>query len=164
MASLPHSPLAMSLIDRLVDEAPDLSFDAPRSRAEELRAVRESFRRQIEAILNTRRRCLSPPAALRALKGAIPNFGVTDFTGMPLATRERRQELARSLEQTIRTFEPRFRSVNLSLVQTRDPLDRVLRIRIEAIARIEQSSEPMVFETALDPATRTFSVTERDDV
>jgi type VI secretion system protein ImpF len=117
----------MSLLDRLIDEAPELSFDPPRSRTEELRAIRETFRRDIEAILNTRRRCLS-------------------------------------LEETIRTFEPRFRSVELSLVQARDPLDRVLRIRIEAVTQIEHALGPIVLETALDPATRTFSVMERDDV
>jgi len=162
--SLNPPPLRMSLLDRLIDEAPELSFDPPRSRAEELRAIRETFRRDIEAILNTRRRCLSPPPALRALKAALPYFGVPDLVGMLLATQRERVELLRSLEETIRTFEPRFHSVELSLVQARDPLDRVLRIRIEAVTQIEHALGPIVLETALDPATRTFSVTERDDV
>jgi type VI secretion system protein ImpF len=158
------SPLRMSLLDRLIDEAPDLSFDPPRSRTEELRVIRETFRRDIEAILNTRRRCLSPPAELRALKAALPYCGVSDLVGMSLATQQERASLLHSLEEAIRTFEPRFRSVELSLVQARDPLDRVLRIRIEAVTQIEQAHGPIVLETALDPATRTFSVTERDDV
>lgn len=162
--SLSPSPLRMSLLDRLIDEAPELSFDPPRNRTEELRAIRETFRRDIEAILNTRRRCLSPPTALRALKAALPYFGVPDLVGMSLATQQERVELLRSLEETIRTFEPRFRSVELSLVQARDPLDRVLRIRIEAVTQIEHALGPIVLETALDPATRTFSVMERDDV
>ena len=69
-----------------------------------------------------------------------------------------------ALEETIRLFEPRFRSVELSLISGRDQLDRVLRIRIEAVTQLEPSAGPIVFETALDPATRTFSVTERDNV
>jgi len=158
------SQLRMSLLDRLIDDAPDLSIDPPRSRSQELRAVRESFRRDIEAILNTRRRCRSPPAALRALRRALPNFGVADLVGMSLATHQQRVELVRSLEETIRMLEPRFRSVALSLVAGRDPLDRALRIRIEAVTQLQQSNEPIVLETTLDPATRTFSVTERDDV
>jgi type VI secretion system protein ImpF len=155
--------LRMSLLDRLIDEAPDLSVDPPRSRPDELRAIRESFRRDIEAILNTRRRCLSPPDALRAVRAALPYCGVSDFVGMSLATHQERIELVRSLEETIRVFEPRFRSVELSLIQGRDQLDRVLRIRIEAVTQLELANGPIVFETALDPATRTFTVTERDD-
>jgi type VI secretion system protein ImpF len=158
------APLSLSLLDRLIDEAPDLSFDPPRSRQDQLRAIRESFRRDVEAILNTRRLCRSPPAALRAVKSALPYFGVPDLVGMSLATQQERLELLRSLEETIRLFEPRFRSVELSLIDARDQLDRVLRIRIEAVTQLEPSADPSVFETALDPVTRTFSVMERDNV
>jgi type VI secretion system protein ImpF len=158
------SQLRMSLLDRLIDEAPDLPLDPPRSRSEQVAAIRASFRRDLEAILNTRRRCLTPPASLRALQSALPYYGVPDFIGMSLATQQERLALVRSLEETIRTFEPRFQSVELSLVQERDQVDRVLRIRIEAVTRLEQMGGPIVFETTLDPATRTFSVTERDDV
>jgi type VI secretion system protein ImpF len=155
-------PLRLSLLDRLIDEAPDLPFDPPRSRPDELRSIRESFRRDVEVILNTRRLCRSPPAALRAVKRALPYCGVADLVGVSLATQQERLELLRSLEQTIRLFEPRFRSVELSLIAGHDQLDRVLRIRIEAVTELEPSAAPIVFETALDPATRTFSVTERD--
>jgi type VI secretion system protein ImpF len=158
------APLRLSLLDRLIDEAPDLPFDPPRSRQDQLRSIRESFRRDVEVILNTRRLCRSPPAALRAVKSALPYCGVPDLVGMSLATQHERLELLRSLEETIRLFEPRFRSVELSLIAGRDQLDRVLRIRIEAVTQLEPSSGPIVFETALDPATRTFSVTERDNV
>ena len=158
------APLRLSLLDRLIDEAPDLQFDPPRSRQDQLRSIRESFRRDVEVILNTRRLCRSPPAALRAIKSALPYCGVPDLVGVSFATQQERLELLRSLEETIRLFEPRFRSVELSLIAGRDQLDRVLRIRIEAVTQLEPSPGPIVFETALDPATRTFSVTERDIV
>jgi type VI secretion system protein ImpF len=158
------APLRLSLLDRLIDEAPDLPFDPPRSRQDQLRSIRESFRRDVEVILNTRRLCRSPPAALRAIKSALPYCGVPDLVGVSLATQQERLELLRSLEEAIRLFEPRFRSVELSLIAGRDQLDRVLRIRIEAVTQLEPSPGPIVFETALDPATRTFSVTERDNV
>jgi type VI secretion system protein ImpF len=164
MSSLYPSQLRMSLLDRLIDEAPDLSLDPPRSRSEQVAAIHASFRRDLEAILNTRRRCVRPPASLKALQSSLPYYGVPDFVGMSLATPQERLALVRSLEETIRTFEPRFHAVELSLVQERDQLDRALRIRIEAVIRLEQVSGPIVFETTLDPATRTFSVTERDNV
>jgi type VI secretion system protein ImpF len=158
------APLRLSLLDRLTDEAPDLAFDPPRSRQDQLRNIRESFRRDVEVILNTRRLCRSPPAGLRAVRSALPYCGVPDLVGISLATQQEQLELLRSIEETIRMFEPRFRSVELSLIARRDQADRVLRIRIEAVTQLEPSPGPIVFETALDPATRTFSVTEHDNV
>jgi type VI secretion system protein ImpF len=162
MSRSPLPQFRMSLLDRLIDEAPDLSSDPPRSRSEQLRAIRASFRRDLEAILNTRRRHV-PPQASQVLQSALPSFGVPDFVGMSLATQKERLALVRSLEETIRRFEPRFESVELSLVKERVQSDRVLRIHIQAVTRLEQACVPIVFETALDPATRTFSVTEQED-
>jgi type VI secretion system protein ImpF len=93
----------------------------------------------------------------------LPNFGVTDLVGSAIATPEQRAELVRALEETIRIFEPRFRTVSLMLVKSRDPHDRALRFRIEATSKIDEWPEAIVFESKLDPATRSFSVAERTD-
>jgi len=131
--------------------------------SEMMRATRENIRRDLEAILNTRRLCVSTAPELAAIRTALPNFGVTDLVGSAIGTPEQRAELVRALEETIRIFEPRFRTVNLMLVKSRDPQDRALRFRIEATSRIEEWPEAIVFESKLDPATRSFSVAERSD-
>jgi type VI secretion system protein ImpF len=142
-----------SLLDRLIDDAPDRAIDPPIGQSEVMRATRENIRRDLEAILNTRRLCVTTAPELSAIRTALPNFGVTDLVGTAIGTPEQRAELVRTLEETIRIFEPRFRTVTLILVKSRDPHDRALRFRIEAI----------VFESKLDPATRSFSVAERAD-
>ncbi|KMO10690.1 type VI secretion system baseplate subunit TssE [Methylobacterium platani] len=159
--------LQPSLLDRLIDDEPQRVVDPPRSRAEELRRVREGFRRDLEALLNTRRLPTSPPPGLETLREALPHYGVEDFVGAPLATPEQRADLARALETTIKAFEPRFRAVRVSVLKGRDPLERLLRIRIEAVVLLSpdpaQAPEPVTFETALDPAIRSFSVESRHD-
>ncbi len=150
--------LQTSLLDRLIDDKPELSCDPPMTRTQEMIAIRDGFRRDLEALLNTRRMCRSPTSRYALLAESITAYGVEDFVGAPLATYEQRQELASAVEKTIQTFEPRFISVSVTMVKARDLHERRQTIRIEAIAKLEHGPEPVVFESALDPTTRSFRV------
>ncbi len=150
--------LQTSLLDRLIDEDPTVSRDPPLTRTQEMIAIRNGFRRDLEALLNTRRLCRTPPKEFDALATALPGYGVEDFVGAPLATLAQRQALVEAVEQTIRTFEPRFSSVKVSLIRSRDMEERRQAIRIEAVATLQHGPEPVVFESALDPTTRSFRV------
>ena len=150
--------LQISLLDRLIDEMPEVSRDPPMTRTQEMIAIRNGFRRDLEALLNTRRMCRTPAEESALLAEAITSYGVEDFVGAPLATFEQRQELASAVEKTIRTFEPRFTSVKVTMVKARELHERRQTIRIEAIAKLEHGPEPVVFESALDPTTRSFRV------
>jgi len=58
------------------------------------------------------------------------------------------------IEQTIRRFEPRLAQVRVVLVDAdNDTLESTLRLRIEALLRVEPAPEPIVFDTLVDPAT-----------
>ena len=150
--------LQTSLLDRLVDDAPDLTRDPPMTRTQEMMAIRAGFCRDLEALLNTRRLCRTPPKDYALLPGALPGYGVEDFVGAPLATIGQRQQLADSVEQAIRAFEPRFISVKVTLQKSRDRHERRQSIRIEAVARFDHGPEPVIFETALDPTSRLFEI------
>ncbi len=150
--------LHTSLLDRLIDDAPEVSRDPPMTRTQEMIAIRAGFRRDLEALLNTRRLCRTPEKDYGLLAEALTAYGVEDFVGAPLATFEQRQELATAVEKTIKTFEPRFTSVSVTLAKARDLHERRQTIRIEAVAKLEHGPEPVVFESALDPTTRSFRV------
>ena len=150
--------LRMSLLNRLIDDDPGRARDPILNRTEEMRAVRNGFRRDLEGLLNTRRLCRSPPAAYKELSNSILSYGIEDFIGAPLATYEQRQELVTAVEQTIADFEPRFTTVSVTLIKARDPAERQQTIRIEAIVQLEQGPEPLIFQTVLDPTTQTFRV------
>ena len=50
-------PLMPSLLDRLLDDEPNNNQDAPQARHQVLRELKQSVRRDLENLLNTRWRC-----------------------------------------------------------------------------------------------------------
>ncbi len=153
-----------SLLDRLLDAAPDLSVDPPRSRAAQMRDALESLRRDLESVLNTRRCPTSPPASLARLRRSLLTFGVGDFIGANLTTREQRAVFAAGLEEAIRDCEPRLRHLSVTVLDPREAAERVLRLRIEAMVVIDDSAVPVLFASSINPATLRFSVSEASHV
>jgi type VI secretion system protein ImpF len=151
-------PLLPSVLDRLVDDDPTSQKEAPRSQTQLLRDLKQSVRRDLENLLNTRRRIVGAPAGLADLERSLVTYGVPDITGLDLASAGRRAEFTRGIEEVIRKYEPRFTSVRVQLLDNTDQTDRTLRFRIDALLRAEPAPEPVVFDTSLEPATGTIEV------
>jgi type VI secretion system protein ImpF len=66
----------------------------------------------------------------------------------------------RTIEDTVRRFEPRFRSFEVTLLRNSEDLDRTLRFRIRAVLRADADGEPVTYDSRLDPALRAFVVTD----
>ena len=138
-----------SLLDRLLDDNPGVEKEAPITPQQSLRNLHQSVRRDLEALLNTRRRCDSYPMQLKELDKSLVNYGIPDFTGANLSTPESRSEFVRVIESVIRRYEPRFKSVRAMLLDNVEPLDRTLRFRIDAVVYAEPAPENLVFDSAL---------------
>jgi type VI secretion system protein ImpF len=151
-------PLAASLLDRLLDANPDLAVDPPKARGQYLREMRDAVRRDIENLLNTRQRCRGWPDGLGELQRSLVNYGIPDFTGMDLSADERRESFRATIETVLRDYEPRFASVAVTMLAGSDQLDRTLRFRIEALIYADPMPEPIIFDSYVDPATRSFAV------
>src|SRR5688500_14557195 len=102
----PDQPLVPSVLDRLLDDAPEVSREPARSRNQLLRELKQSVRRDLENLLNTRRRCLSLPPGLKELPASLVNYGLPDFSGNPAAAN--REAFAKLVEGVIRQYEPRL--------------------------------------------------------
>lgn len=139
------------LLDRLIDDAPDQERDPPMSAAESMSLLRQSVRRDLEALLNARRRWRSWPDSLTELKVSPVGFGIPDFAAGAFGDPKRRQELRAEIEETIRRFEPRFLSVRVHLIETRERLETTLRLRIDAVLHAEPAPEAITFDTLVDP-------------
>ena len=72
------------MLDRLLDHEPDVRREAPRSRNQVLRELKQSVRRDLENLLNTRVRCIPLPPELKELKQSLVNYGIPDLTGASL--------------------------------------------------------------------------------
>jgi type VI secretion system protein ImpF len=156
-------PLLPSVLDRLLDANPDQQRDPPKSRGQYLAELRYAVRRDLEALLNTRERCRSWPADQTELDDSLLAYGISDFTAASLGSDDQREAFRRDVEAVIRRSEPRFVSVDVILLDNAEPLDRTLRFRIEALMHADPAPEPVVFDSFLDPASRSVSVVSKSD-
>ena len=151
-------PLVPSILDRLIDEQPGLNQEPEKNRHQVMAGLRISVRRDLENLLNTRCRCMGWPAELTELQQSLVGYGIPDIAGQDLGAAFRRKRFLKEVEDIIRTFEPRFRKVRLIELDNPDSIDRTLRFRIEAVLDAYPAPEPIVFDSALEPVSKTFSV------
>lgn len=137
----------MPLFDRLVDRDPRLRHELRPTRTLDRRGLRESVRRELEQLFNTR--CPFPAHRLPIGPRTVLDYGVPDFTVFSARSFDDRVRLAELLRRTIEAFEPRLIDVQVSL----DPQpgdDLSLAGIIEAKLLTDTVPEPVSFETALD--------------
>lgn len=145
-----------SVLDRLLDAEPDVAQDAPSSLPEQIREMREAIRRDLEALLNTRRKPEAPPNGLSELKDALVSYGVDGIVAANLMTDESKVRLARAVERRIALFETRLQDVRVSLLKSGTAGDRALRMRIQATFRVNDAMPAISFESMIDPSTQRF--------
>ena len=155
-------PLLASVLERVLDERPDLRHDPVRNRAQTLLTLRNAVRRDLEALLNCRVRCISPPENLDELQVSLVEYGVPDFLSANAGSDEAREGFRRAVERAIRRFEPRFKTVKVELAEDPAQIDRSLRLRIHALMYAEPAPEHISFDMQHDPATNLFTVRRRD--
>jgi type VI secretion system protein ImpF len=146
-----------SVLDRLLDDSPQSAQGRPRTRSQQLGELRNAVRRDLEALLNSHRHCRSPPEAMTELSRSLLEYGVPDFLTTNAAAGGVREQFRAAVEDTVRRFEPRFKTVKVTLLDE-NPTDRTLRFHIEALMYAEPAPERVSFDSLLDPANRSFSV------
>jgi type VI secretion system protein ImpF len=151
-------PLMPSLLDRLIDRAPEAATEAWSASYHDLAEMRDAVRRDLENLLNTRRRELVWPAGTHEWNASVLAYGVPDVTGRHLGSASSRTAFLRSIEELIRRFEPRFKKIRVVPRSSSDALDRTLRFSVEAEVFAEPAPEPITFETVVEPVTRTMKV------
>ncbi len=154
----------LPLIERLMDDNPGAERDQPVGSVEALSILRASVRRDLEALLNARRRHRSWPAELGELASSTVGYGIPDFTAGAMSDPKRRDALRAEIEATIRRFEPRLATVKVSFADGADNLETTLQLRIDGLLHADPAPEPIAFDTTLDTTTTDVEVRNRDDV
>jgi type VI secretion system protein ImpF len=152
-----NAAIVPSLLDRLTvpESGPTVRHTGWNAALSQLKA---SLRRDLEALLNTRRRPGALGKDLPELARSSIRFGIPDFVAVNMGAQERQAAFGKALERVIRDYEPRLANVAVTLLPPARGQDRTLCFRIEAMIRIEPAPEPIIFESVLDPISRTFSV------
>ena len=151
----------LPLLDRLLDPDPATPRDPPVTPAMALETLRAAVRRDLEALLNARRRRWPLPITTPELAISPLGYGIPDATSGAYAMAHRREELAVEVERIIRRFEPRLLSVRVTLRESTDELDRTLRLKVDAVLRTDPIPEPISFETVIEAVSHEVRVTER---
>jgi type VI secretion system protein ImpF len=151
-------PLVPSLLDRLIDEQPEQPAETPRSQNQILAELRQTIRRDLENLLNTRCPHYSIPGRYPELEKSIVNYGIPDIVGLDLESEEVRSGFLERIEGLIRYFEPRFLEVRVVPLETEFTYDRSLKFRIEGRIQAYPAPEPIVFDSELEPSLGQFSI------
>jgi type VI secretion system lysozyme-like protein len=104
--------------------------------------LRESVRRELERLLNTRTPI--PASQLTARTRTVVDYGIPDFSMFTPGNPDDRQRLADFLAGTIEAFEPRLRNVRVRVEEVQGER-QLLRARLDADLRAETISEPISF-------------------
>ncbi len=147
-----------SVLDRLIDEDRGILADRVPTRAESIRRMMDTVRRDIELLLNTRRIAVEPSEGLPEVAASLYFYGMPDMTSVSRDSSSAKTRLARQVEETINAFEPRLEQVKVTLV----PSDRAqfgeVRFAVEALLRLDPTPERVTFDTVLEPGRGAVAV------
>jgi type VI secretion system protein ImpF len=150
--------LLPSLLDRLIDNDPQVSHEASRNRSQLLRDLKQAVRRDLENLLNTRIRCVPFRSEFKELRMSLVNYGIPDLTGLSLGGPKEREEFRRTIQSVIRQFEPRLKNLEVRIIAQPDTIERTIRFHIEAILEAEPAPEPIAFDSTVRLTTGSFDV------
>ena len=154
----PTTPPQLALFDRLLQGD---NIETDRSADSALRELRDSVRRDLEILFNTRPMHRPYAPWLSELQHSIVTFGLPSLQGQHLGSFAQKEQFRIYLENLIQRTETRFRELTVELIEQEGPLERTLRLQIQAVLETDSISEVVVFDTTVDPITGGFVVQER---
>src|SRR5262245_6130680 len=146
-----------SVLDRLIDDDPERLFEPSASRSKSIEDLKQSVRRDLEWLLNTRQTVGGVPAGLKELGHSLAAYGLPDFSTFTIKSPADQVRLQRILQLAIGTFEPRLDHVTVTLVPARYA-EQKLRLRIDGRLRVEPVPEPVTFDTVLQAVNDQYVV------
>jgi type VI secretion system protein ImpF len=161
--SLGETTITVSVLDRLIDLEPETRMENPPSRSQSSRILKNAVRRDLEWLLNTRRICDPPDEGLKEVNRSAYTYGLPDLSTLTMAATGDRNKLVRQILTTINMFEPRLANVRLVVVETPDSAKKDVRLRVEAMLRMDPVPEPISFDTVIELKSGNCHLTGGDD-
>lgn len=147
-----RNPYVESILDRLVDLAPEKRVDEIQTAEKTQRLIEEAVFRDLLHLLNTRYRATSCDERLTHVPTSIANYGIPDFTSSSYGAAEDPDMLLEQIRRAVRDFEPRLENIRVTRIST-DESDRSLSFQIDAVL-IGQGK--VTFESSLETPTGHF--------
>jgi len=145
----PEQTVTVSVIERLIDREPAVAAEPPLTRAQSVRHLKASLRRDLEWLLNTRRRPDAVETEFKELEQSLFNYGLPDISTMSWDSARDRSRLTRMIEKTIAMFEPRIKRLKVVAAEGAPGIKHVLRFQIEGLLDMDPAPEHISFDTVL---------------
>ena len=144
--------VTQSLLDRLSNTEP-----WPETRAASVSMYRESMKRDLEWLLNTRKPVMPELEGYPLTAASVLNFGLPDLHSFDGSAGREHNALTVALEKCIRIYEPRISQPHVYLTRT-DLLSRSLRFHIEGQIVYENMDEENKYDTVLEIISGEYEV------
>lgn len=155
-----QQPVLPSLLDRLLDDAPEDRHDAPKATPKLLADFKAGVRRDLENLLNTRLYRQDAIKPYHELPRSVANYGLPDFGTVLMDSPEHREQFRQIVQDTITRFEPRLQRVRVDVAQNGESHDRTLYLRITALLLVEPDPIPLLFDSRLRALDRVVKLRE----
>lgn len=146
------------LLDKLIDYEPDAKQEAQLTRSESLRQLRAAVKRDLEWLLNSIRTVEQVPDAYTELRKSLFYYGLADITSVTLESAQDEQQLLRSLETAITTFEPRLTRVHVITYEPVTKKKPAIQFYVEALLMVDPAPERISFDTVLEISKGSYQV------
>lgn len=150
--------MQLSLIDRLSGNG--LNDQRSYSPSRQFDILKSLICRDMTALLNTKRAEYFDTRYEQAANSLLV-FGVVDFTSYNLNSAPDQERVRCSMERVIRQFEPRLTRVRVWF-DAPETVNPVLRFEIEALLRVDDMAETVLFDAKLQRDTRRILVSGAD--
>jgi type VI secretion system protein ImpF len=147
--------LQPSLLDRLTDNAPDVTTETGSSWIIDVARLRDIIQRDLRWLLNTSNLAIEHDLApYPNVARSVLNYGLTDISGS-IATTDRATEIRQAIRTAIETFEPRLLPETLKVNMRQDKVGTGAIISFEIRAELWAEPVPvdLYLRTAFDVAT-----------
>jgi type VI secretion system protein ImpF len=154
----PEQTVTLSLMERLIDQDPKNATENPMTRAQSLRLLKNSLRRDLEWLLNSRQNPEAVGPEYRELERSLFNYGLPDATTMSWTSVADRQKLSRLIQVTVARFEPRISRLKVIPLESAGAARHVLRFQIEGLLDMDPAPEHISFDTVLQLSSGDYQV------
>ena len=120
--------------------------------------MKASLRRDLEWLLNSRRRPDAAGKEFRELEKSLFNYGLEDVTAMSWVSYKDRVSLTKMIEQAVSIFEPRISRIKVVSLDSTPGAKHVLRFQIEGLLDMDPAPELITFDTVLQLSSGEYQV------
>ncbi|BFM08567.1 type VI secretion system baseplate subunit TssE [Halioxenophilus aromaticivorans] len=156
------APIVPSLLDRLIDDDPSNTTDLVKTPSQQMNDIKEAVRRDLENLLNTRLRKNDHLQKYAELKTSLANYGLYDFSQIAIESEDDQYLFAAKIRDIIQRFEPRFKNVQVEVVENGENYHRTLYIKIAAVLLIEPDPIAVVYDSRVQKIDKSLHLREQN--